>query len=634
MAQFDATDFSSRKLQGRRYTGLPFDSQEASTSTIDIQSSEILTDDRYIPTGSLPFSGSSQHLLIASRSLTDDTIVQDSADDGNVLQYHYRHKLTRAFSNDTNRETFYFLRDEPATAATKIGSDQLITGSQYTNFISNKNLGADVYATLGAGDAENALTNGLAYNVIVYKSTDSDKNNVTVGDVIDAGNYVFDYKTGILSFTSDDAVNPDSGEFIYMTAYRYVGRTLKDQLADGSLGGGSETEANLTALNIFTGSIQTEVDALNTFTGSIQTEVDALNTFTGSIQTEVDALNTFTGSIQTEVDILSISASVGIHFMTSSATAGTSLGLAQTASFGASGNGLTVDETSGTITYTITPDDVLNGITSTSTFNFTASVATTALSASTIEITDDNTTSQYFGVVFADNTGSGISLKSDSNSGYGLTYNPSTNALRIGAEANRSISITAGETSHNLTADQAADTINIFTTSNATVNVGTSATAFTLGNDSAISTTTLNGHTVNVGRAEGTVNILGSASIAGDLIVQGDTVTIRTTNLNVEDKFILLNSGSNTGDGGIVVQNTALNGTGQGLFWNDQTSRWVAAPNISAVGSINQDPRQYIVTVSASLEDPLSNPQDYGDTDEYYGMMHVNTSNGEIWIYS
>ena len=49
-----------------------------------------------------------------------------------------------------------------------------------------------------------------------------------------------------------------------------------------------------------------------------------------------------------------------------------------------------------------------------------------------------------------------------------------------------------------------------------------------------------------------TVTTTGDVTIAGDLNVTGDTVQAQVTNLNVEDKFILLNSGSTSGDAGIV----------------------------------------------------------------------------------
>lgn len=528
---FDATNFSSRKLQGRRFTGLANDSQEAFTQTFDLQSVEVLTDDRYIPTSSLPYSGSSQHEHTVARSYYDNSIVSGSADDGDVLKYFYRHKLTRATGNDINRETFYFLKDEPASAATKVNSDLLVTGSQFTNFINNKNL-ADNYAVLGSGDAEDIFGSGLAYNVVVFKSTDGNKANLGSGDVVDAGDYVFDYKTGILNFTAENAVNPDGGEYIYMTAYRYVGRTLSSQIQDGSIGGSSFTAAEISG-----------------------------------------AFNETSSSLAS--DITSISSSLALSSHT----------------------------------------------------------------ASVVEITDNNSTNNYYGVVFADNTGSGVSLNTDGDSGYGLTYNPSNNELRIGAAQNRAISITAGTSTHNINADEASDTINLFTTSNTTVNLGTSvAGTLTIGNDSAISTTTINGNTVNLGRANGNINILGTASIDGDLIVTGQTTQIQTVNLNVEDQFLLVNSGSNTlKDGGIIVS-SGPNNSGSAFYYDADANRWSLTPkSTTAWNDTSETPKQYVVTVSSSAADPLStnSPFDFGNaTDNRAGMMHVNTDSGDIWIYS
>ena len=69
-----------------------------------------------------------------------------------------------------------------------------------------------------------------------------------------------------------------------------------------------------------------------------------------------------------------------LYIRTGSATTGSSIDYGGTASFAASGTGLAVDESLSTITYTITPDDVLNGATDTATFNFTASHAAEAVS--------------------------------------------------------------------------------------------------------------------------------------------------------------------------------------------------------------------------------------------------------------
>ena len=69
-----------------------------------------------------------------------------------------------------------------------------------------------------------------------------------------------------------------------------------------------------------------------------------------------------------------------------------------------------------------------------------------------------------------------------------------------------------------------------------------------------------------------TLTVTGNTTITGDLTVTGDTIEQQVTNLNVEDKFILLNSGSASGDAGFVV-----NGHGSAFGWNDTVNRWAFA---------------------------------------------------------
>jgi hypothetical protein len=63
-------------------------------------------------------------------------------------------------------------------------------------------------------------------------------------------------------------------------------------------------------------------------------------------------------------------------------------------------------------------------------------------------------------------------------------------------------------------------------------------------------------------------------TLTGDLEVQGTTTNINTADLNIEDKFILLNSGSATGNSGIIAQNSSSNGQGTALFFDDTANRW------------------------------------------------------------
>jgi len=66
-----------------------------------------------------------------------------------------------------------------------------------------------------------------------------------------------------------------------------------------------------------------------------------------------------------------------------------------------------------------------------------------------------------------------------------------------------------------------------------------------------------------------TVTTTGNVTIAGDLTVTGDTISANVTNLNIEDKFILLNSGSAAADAGFVV-----NGQGSAFGWDESASRF------------------------------------------------------------
>lgn len=61
----------------------------------------------------------------------------------------------------------------------------------------------------------------------------------------------------------------------------------------------------------------------------------------------------------------------------------------------------------------------------------------------------------------------------------------------------------------------------------------------------------------------------GNVTLSGDLVVNGTTTTLNTTNLNVEDRFILVNSGSTETDAGIIFGGTS--GTaqqGKALIWD------------------------------------------------------------------
>jgi hypothetical protein len=205
---------SSRLLASRRYTHDTFsDGQESFTQTIDISAGEVFTDAGLIPTASLPFSGSTQNgSLIQSGSV-------------NVAKYWYRQKLTRSDTVASGKSEVWFFLD-PVGVDGGVGA-QLIDANQKTNFISPK------YSIPSLANA-NTEDGTPGYKVKVFVSSNS--STPANGDVISDNNFVFDYKTGVLQFVTN-ALAPTTSQYVYVSAYQYVGRTLASQLGDGSISG-------------------------------------------------------------------------------------------------------------------------------------------------------------------------------------------------------------------------------------------------------------------------------------------------------------------------------------------------------------------------------------------------------------
>ena len=147
--------------------------------------------------------------------------------------------------------------------------------------------------------------------------------------------------------------------------------------------------------------------------------------------------------------------------------------------------------------------------------------------------------------------------------------------------------------------------------------------------------------TINMGAAGASnVSIKGSASIDGDLIVKGAVTSIETTNLNVEDQFILLNSGSGatTSDGGIIIRETVA-AEGAALFLDSSVSRFAVAKSIpwdqtDDITTVTNPTMEYIVTITSSNGAPPATPEwGGGAVFTSYGNMYVDTNTGDIYIY-
>ena len=146
--------------------------------------------------------------------------------------------------------------------------------------------------------------------------------------------------------------------------------------------------------------------------------------------------------------------------------------------------------------------------------------------------------------------------------------------------------------------------------------------------------TDLGGNFTIGNQSSDTATFSGGVVIDGNLDVNGSLTTIDSTNLRVADRFIMASSGSSSGDGGLIVSTDGTKGTAIG--YDDSAKRWsLTKEDDTAENATSIDPRQYVVSVSGSGANPGTNPNDFGTSNsDRIGMMHVNTSDGTIWIYS
>jgi hypothetical protein len=250
MAVFDKSIKSNRLLQSKRYTRASADSQEAFTQVIDLGAGEIYSQVNLIPTASIPYSSSAQDRQFGKGT---DGIT-------NISQYFYRLQLTP----DDQGNNSYFALSTPVTNA----DPQTVQTTQLTNWLSNKYVNASFAAT---ANAEAQLPSPVGYTIALsYGPTTSSVTSISSND------YQFDYKAGVIQFLTSPPGTP-----VYLTGYRYVGRTLADNATLGTSGSFSGSFQGSAVLNnlILTGSFN-HTGSYN-LTGNI-TQTGSIN-LTGSI---------------------------------------------------------------------------------------------------------------------------------------------------------------------------------------------------------------------------------------------------------------------------------------------------------------------------------------------------------------
>ena len=133
------------------------------------------------------------------------------------------------------------------------------------------------------------------------------------------------------------------------------------------------------------------------------------------------------------------------------------------------------------------------------------------------------------------------------------------------------------------------------------------------------------------------LTVAGNATITGDLTVAGTASFTNTDNLNIRDKFILINSGSSTlADSGWITQYNAA-GSGS-AFYLEATSagtygRFAVAYDITGTStSVTAD--EFVVTAKVNQSAPgAATPTWGGNSTNGQGNMWL-TSTGDIYIWA
>ena len=267
MATFSSASKSNRLLQSKRYTLADFDSQEAYTSVLDLNASEIFTQTEALPTSSLPYSGSSQDgNFITSGS---------GANEVNIARYYYQLELTPTEVVTSGKLLTWFAI---SGSTSDIGYDnavspQVIQPTQMSSWISNKYLAPEDAANKAETPGQTPGSGIPGYNVYIRKGEAGSAQKVDDNDI------VFDYKTGILQWMNASNA-PDSGNAtdnkMYLSGYQYVGQTLNEYISSGG-GGGNEGSG----IFIQTGSFFATTNTLQ-ITGSLSITPLTVNELTAS----------------------------------------------------------------------------------------------------------------------------------------------------------------------------------------------------------------------------------------------------------------------------------------------------------------------------------------------------------------
>jgi hypothetical protein len=124
------------------------------------------------------------------------------------------------------------------------------------------------------------------------------------------------------------------------------------------------------------------------------------------------------------------------------------------------------------------------------------------------------------------------------------------------------------------------------------------------------------------------VTTTADVTVGGNLYVNGTTTAINSTNLNIEDKFILLNSGSAGSpsyEGGIIVESGSVAGAGNAFYFDASDNRWALKNGLSAGNTAGVTAEAFM---GIAIVDTLSNAQN----SVHYKEGAIIVDNQDIYI--
>jgi len=124
----------------------------------------------------------------------------------------------------------------------------------------------------------------------------------------------------------------------------------------------------------------------------------------------------------------------------------------------------------------------------------------------------------------------------------------------------------------------------------------------------------------------GNATITTDLTVGGDLVVQGTTTELQVTNLNIEDQFILLNSGSTGADTGIIFGGSGgVAQEGSTLYHDNEQSRLVYVD-----GNVRHDATGVVYTTGGYLT--VAYDVDDGQT-AVDAVGNIKIDGGDAFIY-